>query len=197
MPSERKLRLFACACARLVLAGETRRVRHAVQVAERYADGQVGWGELKRVRHAVLYGQDHLPWWEMWLPEVTNEWWWPWGDVGDTVTSPEIASAVWELGQWAFVGDRNGPTAALIRDIFGSPFRDAATVDLRWLAWQGGAVARLAQAIYEDRTYDLLGVLADALQEAGCGDADILDHLRGPGPHTRGCWALDHCLGKM
>jgi hypothetical protein len=62
---------------------------------------------------------------------------------------------------------------------------------------------RLAQAAYEDRhlpagTLDdtRLLILADALEEAGCSDAAILGHLRGPGPHVRGCWVLDLILGK-
>jgi len=39
-------------------------------------------------------------------------------------------------------------------------------------------------------------VLADALEEAGCAETALLDHLRAPGPHVRGCWALDHILGR-
>jgi hypothetical protein len=64
-------------------------------------------------------------------------------------------------------------------------------------------VVRLAQAAYDDRhlpagTLDngRLAILADALEEAGCTDADVLGHLRGPGPHVRGCWAVDLLLGK-
>jgi len=66
-----------------------------------------------------------------------------------------------------------------------------------------GLGGRLAQAAYDQRelpsgTLDpaRFAVLADALDEVGCADADILGHLRGPGPHVRGCWALDLCLGK-
>jgi hypothetical protein len=54
----------------------------------------------------------------------------------------------------------------------------------------------LAQAIYEDRAFDRLPVLADALEDAGCTNSDLLGHLRGPGPHARGCWVLDLLLGK-
>jgi hypothetical protein len=64
-------------------------------------------------------------------------------------------------------------------------------------------VLALAQATYDGRTLpagtlepDRLAVLADALEDAGCTDAAILGHLRGPGPHVRGCWALDLILGK-
>jgi hypothetical protein len=58
-------------------------------------------------------------------------------------------------------------------------------------------VRKLAEGIYEDRACDGLPVLADALEEAGCDQADLLAHLRGPGPHARGCWAVDLLLGKQ
>jgi len=47
-----------------------------------------------------------------------------------------------------------------------------------------------------ERAFDRLPILADALQDAGCDHADILTHLRGGGPHVRGCWAPDLILGK-
>jgi hypothetical protein len=71
------------------------------------------------------------------------------------------------------------------------------------LAWNDGTIRRLAEGIYEERqmperTLDTarLAVLADALLDAGCDNAEILSHCRGPGPHVRGCWALDLILGK-
>jgi hypothetical protein len=89
--------------------------------------------------------------------------------------------------------------AALVRDVFGNPFR-AASLDPAWLTPD---VLSLAQAAYEERTLPAgtldparLALLADALEDAGCGDADILSHLRGEGPHVRGCWAVDLCLGR-
>jgi hypothetical protein len=57
-------------------------------------------------------------------------------------------------------------------------------------------VERIADTIYRDRSFTDLPILADALEDAGCDNADILSHLRGPGPHVRGCWALDLILGK-
>jgi hypothetical protein len=83
----------------------------------------------------------------------------------------------------------------LLREIVGNPFRPFA-LDPAWLRWSEGLVARLGQSIYEDRGFERLPILADALEDAGCTDAAILDHLRGPGPHARGCWALDALLGK-
>jgi hypothetical protein len=95
-----------------------------------------------------------------------------------------------------------GRLMPLVRDIFGNPFRPV-TISSAILAWNNAVVVRLAQAAYEDRhlpagTLDntRLLILADALEEAGCTDADILGHLRGPGPHVRGCWVVDWCLGK-
>jgi hypothetical protein len=65
-----------------------------------------------------------------------------------------------------------------------------------WLAWEGGTVAKMARAIYEERTFDRLPILADALEEAGCENEEILNHCRRPSEHLRGCWALDLILGK-
>jgi hypothetical protein len=67
-------------------------------------------------------------------------------------------------------------------------------VDRDWLSAHGGRVARLARAIAEERSFDTLPVLADALEEAGCQDAAILNHCRRPGPHGRNCWVLDRLL---
>jgi len=89
-----------------------------------------------------------------------------------------------------------------LRDIFGNPFRPV-TIDPAWLVWRNGAVVKLAQSAYQERALpsgelepERLAVLADALEEAGCTDAQILGHLRSPGPHVRGCWVVDLFLGK-
>jgi hypothetical protein len=85
--------------------------------------------------------------------------------------------------------------AHLLRDIFGNPFRPA-VIDPAWLQWNDAAIPRLAQAIYDDRRFDNLPILADALEEAGCTSGVILEHCRGPGPHVLGCWVVDAILGK-
>jgi hypothetical protein len=92
----------------------------------------------------------------------------------------------------------------LLRDTFGPlAFRPLPTIDPELFAWNGGLVRRLAEAAYEERSLPAgtldparLAVLADALEEAGCTDAELLAHFRSPGPHYRGCWALDVVLGK-
>jgi hypothetical protein len=80
----------------------------------------------------------------------------------------------------------------VLKEIFGNPFRPV-TFDP---TWRTPEVMDLARGIYEDRAFDRLPVLADALEESGCQDAEILDHCRGPGLHARGCWAIDLILGK-
>jgi hypothetical protein len=84
----------------------------------------------------------------------------------------------------------------LLRDILGNSLRPPCIAP-EWLAWNGGTVTRLAAAVYDERAFDRLPVLADALEDAGCADQEVLSHLRGPGPHVRGCWALDLLLGKQ
>jgi hypothetical protein len=80
--------------------------------------------------------------------------------------------------------------------MFGNPFRPATIVEQGWVTWHDGAVERLAQEIYTDRALDRLPILADALEDAGCNNADILAHCRGGGEHVRGCWVVDLILGK-
>jgi hypothetical protein len=81
---------------------------------------------------------------------------------------------------------------SLLRDIFGNPFRSL-TFEPDWCT--STAVA-LAQQMYDSRDFSAMPILADALQDAGSDNVDILDHCRGPGPHVRGCWVVDLVLGK-
>jgi hypothetical protein len=89
--------------------------------------------------------------------------------------------------------EHSGTQIALLRDIFGNPFRPA-PVDPGWLT---GAVVSLARTMYDSRDFAAMPILADALQESGCDNADVLAHCRGDGPHVRGCWVVDLLLGKM
>jgi hypothetical protein len=83
----------------------------------------------------------------------------------------------------------------ILRDIFGNPFRPI-TINPAWLSWNEGTIPKIAQAIYDERAFDRMPILADALEEAGCTNADILSHCRQPGEHVRGCWVVDLILGK-
>jgi hypothetical protein len=80
----------------------------------------------------------------------------------------------------------------LIHDIFGNPFRPVEFDP----EWRTSTVVSLAQQMYDEREFGPMPILADALQDAGCADENILSHCRGPGPHVRGCWVVDLILGK-
>jgi carbon storage regulator CsrA len=208
--SARKLRLFACACCRGVWEWMTdTRSRSGVEVAERYADGLAGAEELQSANE-----------------ETGGAWTTVWGDGWHIYQSARAAHCTCsaradrlllvpeELQNAArnFVPANAGQPAAqqagssererqtsLLRDVFGNPFRPVALDP----AWRTADVAALGQAAYEERALpggtlepDRLAVLADALEGAGCADDEVLRHLRGPGPHVRGCWAVDLLLGK-
>jgi hypothetical protein len=190
--SNRKLRLYACAvCRRFRNLLRDERSWRAVEVAEQYADGRTGyaalkaaqgpaqeaWRELDRAHRGAAWGTP-----EMWARRAAEQ--------AAATTSREAWSAAWKA---ADEGQGGHPDA--LREIFGNPFRPT-PIDPAWLAWNDGTVVKIAQAIYEERAFDRLPVLADALEEAGCTNAELLGHLRGPGPHARGCWALDLLLGK-
>ncbi|VTR96288.1 Uncharacterized protein (Fragment) OS=uncultured bacterium PE=4 SV=1 [Gemmata massiliana] len=82
--------------------------------------------------------------------------------------------------------------ADLLRDIFGNPFRPVAFSP----KWRTSTARAVALQMYESRDFSALPILADALQDAGCDSAHVLDHCRGEGPHVRGCWVVDRVLGK-
>jgi hypothetical protein len=106
----------------------------------------------------------------------------------------EVASDASRAG-----GGDTRANANLLREVVGNPFRPG-TMLANWLT---SAASSLARAAYAERALPSgylenarLAVLADALEEASCADEAILSHLRSPGPHVRGCWALDLVLGK-
>jgi hypothetical protein len=85
--------------------------------------------------------------------------------------------------------------ATILREVMGNPFRPL-RIDPAIIRWNDETPSRLARVIYEEQAFDQLPILADALEEAGCTDPDILDHCRQPDEHVRGCWLIDALLGK-
>jgi hypothetical protein len=192
--TERKLRLFACACVRLHWDDLfDPRSRAAVEVAERYADGLAtevdrfdAWDEANDIvfkdarvtaaLHAAAEDSEYM--------------------AGDRV-NVDVAHAV-----VSEVALRSRPPrvehlaqCGLPRCIFGvSPFATPPCVPDAIRLWSDRTVPRLARLIYDEHAFGDLPILADALEDAGCRDEVILDHLRSGGPHAPGCFALDACL---
>jgi hypothetical protein len=98
-------------------------------------------------------------------------------------------------GRKAAKAEERRAQVSLLRCIFGNPYRTVAA-EPAWLAWKGGVVLKLAQAVYDERRFEVLPVLADALEEAGCTDPVVLDHCRSGREHARGCWVVDLLLGN-
>jgi hypothetical protein len=211
--TERKARLFAVVCCRRLwplLADE--RSRRAAEISERYADGLASQAELEA---ANMLASEHVMECNYGLPWVVAGVAFEASSVDQDVTfvAAETARArVWkpdltekESEDWheaMYLAEMN-QEAKLLRDIFGNPFRAAPSLEPSLLTRNAGAVVQLARAAYEERLLPeglmdptRLAVLADALEEAGCADAEILSHLRGPGPHVRGCHVIDAILGK-
>ncbi|MBP3956904.1 hypothetical protein J8F10_16655 [Gemmata sp. G18] len=78
-------------------------------------------------------------------------------------------------------------------EIFGNTFRPTAFSP----SWRTSTAFALASQMYESRNFSAMPILADALQDAGCDSADVLEHCRSPGPHVRGCWVVDLILVKQ
>jgi hypothetical protein len=79
--------------------------------------------------------------------------------------------------------------------VLGNPFRLTALAPA-WRTWRDNTILKLARGVYAERAFDRLPVLADALEDAGCDDTDILAHCRSDGQHVLGCWVVDLLLGK-
>jgi hypothetical protein len=198
--SARKLRLFACACLRRAWGRLTDKgARRAVEVAEQFADGHLTPQALAEARER-FGGPFTLTGFEMIdLPDATSE-----NAFGAACGAAGRAQmALTDLDTLRVNTDEQAAQSDLLRDIFGNPFRPRRALDPAILAWHDGTVRRLAQAAYDERhlpagTLDAgrLGILADALTDAGCDDEDLIAHCRSPGPHVRGCWAVDLILGK-
>jgi hypothetical protein len=105
---------------------------------------------------------------------------------GDT---PAAETRVWIAAKAA----EQTAQCELLRCVFANPFQPV-SLEAAWLSHHGGIVAKISRAVYDERAFDRLAIVADALEEAGCTNADILSHCRNPGPHVRGCWVVDLLL---
>jgi hypothetical protein len=234
--TERKLRLFSCACVRRALDPRTDGgFEQAMDLAEAAADGRASWREAQaavprpvgditapdfapRSVPDALYDALAALMWETEGGFIE----WARSAAAEALYAAARQAAILELTRGAAEGGGAGARparsrealdlahqaaegreqAALLADIFGNPFRAAPTLERALLDKHDGLVVRLAQGAYDERqlpagTLDpaRLAVLADALEEAGAPE-EVLGHLRAPGVHVRGCWAVDLLLGK-
>ncbi|HKB40341.1 MAG TPA: hypothetical protein VKD72_28180 [Gemmataceae bacterium] len=197
----RKLRLFACACARrywnLIAQHPWKKgllLQEGVEWAERFADGEI---DREAFENAVAEAREE--------GQGINVGVFAASFMAGQAAHPAAFEGAWEVarlgplvaGRWEGeeVKCEQAAQCDLLREVVGNPFRRV-LVDPSWLRWNGGTIRNLAQPIYADRAFDRMPILADALEDAGCEDRALLEHCRSPGPHVRGCWALDLLLGK-
>jgi hypothetical protein len=192
--SDRKLRLFGAACCRRIWhLLEDERCREGVVAAERFADKLV-WDHHRtearnRAREVSPPGSFSAAGKAVAAVCAALD-----GQAYFAALSGSRETAATRLHAGGVAQEKKAQ-AELLRDILGYPF-SSVTIEPAWLAWGNGAVRAFAQAVYDERTFEQAPILADALEDAGCANAGLLDHLRGPGPHTRGCWVIDALTGK-
>jgi hypothetical protein len=217
--SDRQLRLFACACCRRVWHSIPPYDRRTVEVAEAFADGLATMEELtdscqvSESRPGSLDEGNFDPAGE---GEEYDPYCVPWPSSATSACALDAEDAAGDASYWSarlagwtrpdeVYRDEVKAQAQLLRDVIGSPFRPVPPKRgvKRWkeqlrslLAWNHGTVPRIAQAIYDERSFDRMPILADALEDAGCTDRAMLDHCRQPVKHVRGCWVVDLLLGK-
>jgi hypothetical protein len=190
--SDRKLRLFACACCRRLwhlLTDE--RSRNAVEVAEQFADGRKTTDEISARFHdaePVKYDFHH----NYFAADAASRCLHRSHGLVPKSIQWAVTSAAPEDGKATAATAETTEQTGLVRCIFGNPFRPV-TINPSWLT---STVIQLAEAIYHERAFERLPILADALEDAGCSSAEILAHCRQGGEHCRGCWVVDLVLGK-
>lgn len=165
--SDRKLRLFACACKRRIwelLDDNARRTAEALERSLENPSRGSAWLGAQAEASAVA-----------------------------SAASAAARARFGEAATRTAWDEQRRAQCALLRDIF--PFREP-RVDPAWLQANGGAVAKLAREIYERQTFDRLPELAEALMDADCMDDRLLAHCHSGKGHVRGCWVIDALLGQ-
>jgi hypothetical protein len=176
--SDRKLRLFACAFWRWFTEPDADpEMLRALEHAERWAEAGASLVRSSEPLFDISF---------RWHPLFARD---------------AVDAANWTVRGSATMGrEWIGPAeqeqqVVLLREMFGNLFHPA-RIDPAWLRWNHGSILKIAAGIYEERAFDRLPILHDALLDAGCDDEDILAHCRGAGPHVRGCWVVDLLLAK-
>jgi hypothetical protein len=196
-PSDRKMRLWAVACCRKIWDQFTDpRLRKVIETAEFFADHRdiprlrkIAQSTDESMKEAGTVDQYNLAYIAQLLCEP------------DLWNSPQYSPG---YPHWLSLGEDLANLnedvrletrqfhAILFHDLLGNPFRPI-EFDSSWLTTN---VRDLAKTIYNEKAFERMAILADALMDAGCNNDDVLNHCHGPGPHVRGCWVVDLILGK-
>jgi hypothetical protein len=195
-PTERKIRLFNVAICRRFWGYLSEALRAILSESELLADGLArasSGGLCRRANAAVALFDRQYPTKQFPSAEIRIQ-----RDAAAAVCYAVLPDQLFGAANYFWDIDlaENGPHSSIIRDIFGNPFRQSPPPPCAVLAWNDGTVRRIAEGIYEERAFDRLLILHDALLDAGCNEEDILAHCRSEGPHVRGCWVIDLILGK-
>jgi hypothetical protein len=205
--SDRKLRLFAVACCRRIWNLMTdERSKKAVEISEKYADGLLGQKKLTAARREAFaatkaaqsctvprFDPQNLTLVATAALHACASSKRDWIAAG---TAGCASSVIFHVGGNAAGWNEMEAQSRLLCHIIGNPFRPVRLDPSCLTSTVTSTVTSLATAIYQERAFDRLPILADALEDSGCGSQEVLSHLRGGGEHTRGCWALDLVLGK-
>jgi hypothetical protein len=188
----RKFRLVGCHALRRIQRHATdERFGRALDVAERHFDGTATFAELRAAVVAAQQGYEaHRS--DLEEPDERAA-----QKLTHLLRPDPFAAAYDSFGAvsfewWRGADEVRAELMGLIREVFGNPFRPVAFDP----AWRTGTAIELARQMYDAREFSAMPILADALQDAGCENADVLGHCRGPGPHVRGCWVVDLVLGN-
>jgi hypothetical protein len=207
--SRRKELLFAVACCRRLRPWLDRYTAGLLDAVERWADEPLTVEEHNELANNALAKADGLSY-RCGTPEGCARWL-----AGDAVYDASDrnpfgaahgAACVVEVARQdpaTFDVTKPGPLAqgdpaerciqvALLHCLLDNPFHLTRADP----AWRTPTTVQLAAAVYEEHAFERLPILADALEEVGCADANVLGHLRGLGPHARGCWVIDLLLGR-
>jgi len=191
----RRAGLFNCACCRC--ACEWRlpdQYTDAIETAEAYLDRGAKRSTWTRYRNSlskrVTPSTNNGPHWDATFERVVIDLFYP------DAPSAVVDSLLRLLGRISTVEYKaafENQLCHLLRDIFGNPFRPVAFDP----AWRTDTAVVLARQMYDSRDFGAMPILADALQDAGCEDEQVLNHCRdATAPHVRGCWVVDLVLGK-
>lgn len=192
--SDRKLRLFAVACCYRLWDWSSDECRRKLILFERHADEpeQPDVGDIE-FGSAIEASQVAAPEVVSGAFDAVRSSLWNYWDVLTAAEVEETGVEALASPAWLKAIETQ---VYLVHELVNNPFRPRKPLPMAVLSWNENTVVRLAQRIYTDRAFDRLPILADALEDAGCDNADILAHCRGSGVHVRGCWVVDLLLGK-